>query len=69
MSLGQMIQQGFVAFLAAFATAAIVMYLWELAFEGTGAVDWGTALVMAVALGFALPIAMRFSERKTGAGA
>lgn len=51
------VRQMLVTFVVALVTAMVVTYLWTLILDGRGAVDWELALVLAVAIGVAVPVA------------
>jgi len=42
-------------FVVVLMVAAVVTYLWELIFHGSGQVDWATAFRLAIILGVVLP--------------
>ena len=56
----EMVRQILVTFAVTFVTAVVVTFLWSLVFAGAGSVDWETALVLAIAIGVAVPVAGRW---------
>jgi len=50
-------------FVVAFVAAAVVTYLWTLVATGSGAVDWGTAIPLAIVVGIVVPLSGRFQRR------
>lgn len=52
-----------VTFVTATATAAVVMFVWELLLEGRGAIDWGAALALGAAVGVAVPVSWKVAGR------
>ncbi len=59
------VTQFLVTFVATFVSAAVVMFLWNVIFHGTRAVDWATALVLAVAVAAALVIAEAWNRKRS----
>ncbi len=53
------------SFLLTLVVASVVTYLWNLAFEGAGAVEWKTSFRLAFIFGFVLPwMAARWRQQK-----